>query len=208
MGNTLVCVTNALFYHYKIAENNYVNFIGLSPWNHRTSCVSWCLTENETFVISDTDYIPSSNITTPATPGNMMAQSMPPSLLEAATTTTTGNGKQPHSTGNGEAVDALSRTCTTLQRQVEMLQSSLSGVMHFMSAFTSFDSQQQLLQQQQQQRTRHSSAASTNQDSFCYYSSGKSSVFFLPSLSKTNKIGFGNNHVAFWLSVGRAANER
>ncbi len=134
--------------------------------------------ECEMFLFSDTDYIPSSNITTPATPGNMMAQSMPPSLLEAATTTTatatTGNGKQPHSTGNGEAVEALSRTCTTLQRQVEMLQSSLSGVMHFMSAFTSFDSQQQLLQQQQQQRTRHSSAASTNQDSFCYYPSGMS----------------------------------
>ena len=59
-----------------------------------------------------------------------------------------------------------------------MLQSSLSGVMNFMSAFTSFDSQQQLLQQQQQQqqqqlqRTRHSSAASTNQDSFSYYPTG------------------------------------
>jgi len=110
-----------------------------------------------------------------------MAQSMPPSLLEAATTTTTGNGKNPQSTGNGEAVEALSRTCTTLQRQVEMLQSSLSGVMHFMSAFTSFDSQQQLLQQQQQQqqqRTRHSSAASTNQDSFCYYPSGNNLIHF------------------------------
>ena len=100
-----------------------------------------------------------------------MAQSMPPSLLEASTD----NPEKTVLTGNGEVVDALSRTCSNLQRQVEMLQSSLSGVMTFMSAFTSFDSQQQLLLQQQlqQQRTRHSSAASTNQDSFCYYPSGE-----------------------------------
>jgi hypothetical protein len=118
--------------------------------------------------ISDTDYLPSiSTTTTPATPANLMAQSMPPSLLEAST----GTGK-PSQPGNGEAVEALSRTCNTLQHQVEMLQSSLSGVMSFMTAFTSFDSQQQLIHQQQQQRTRHSSAASTNQDSFCYYPSG------------------------------------
>jgi hypothetical protein len=60
----------------------------------------------------DTDYLPSSSITTPATPGNLMAQSMPPSLLQAQTGS---NG-----TGNGEAVEALSKTCTTLQIQVSL----------------------------------------------------------------------------------------
>ncbi len=42
-----------------------------------------------------------------------MAQSMPPSLLEA----TTEKSEKPAVTGNGEVVDALSRTCTNLQRQ-------------------------------------------------------------------------------------------
>jgi hypothetical protein len=103
-----------------------------------------------------------------------MAQSMPPALLEAST----GSAEKPDTSGGGgEVVEALSRTCTTLQRQVEMLQSSLTGVMSFMSAFSSFDCQQQQLLQQQQ-RTRHSSAASTNQDSFCYYPSGNP-VFFV-----------------------------
>ena len=101
----------------------------------------------KSFYLADTDYIPSSSstTTTPATPANLMAQSMPPSLLEA----TTGNAEKSvangSGNGNGEVVDALSRTCNNLQRQIEMLQSSLSGVMSFMSAFTSFDSQQQLI---------------------------------------------------------------
>ena len=53
---------------------------------------------------------------------NLMAQSMPASVLS-------GQLEQV------QAVEALSKTCNNLQSQVEQLQSSLAGVMHFMSAF-------------------------------------------------------------------------
>jgi len=91
-----------------------------------------------------------------------MAQSMPNGTLSAV-------GILPGVNGNSDAVEALSRTCSSLQHQVEMLQSSLSGVMNFMSNFASYENQQSA----SQQRTRHSSTGSTNQDSFCYYPSGK-----------------------------------
>ena len=59
-------------------------------------------------------------VSTPTT--NLMAQSMPASVLS-------GQLEQV------QAVEALSKTCNSLQSQVVQLQSSLAGVMHFMSAF-------------------------------------------------------------------------
>ena len=83
---------------------------------------------------------------------NMMAQSMPASVLS-------GQLEQV------QAVEALSKTCNSLQSQVEQLQSSLAGVMHFMSAF-----QQPVLEQPQPhlQRGRHSSTEASAADSLSY----------------------------------------
>ena len=44
---------------------------------------------------------------------------------------------------DNSAIDALNKTCSNLQSQVESLQTSLSGVMQFMSAFSSFDINQE-----------------------------------------------------------------
>lgn len=79
----------------------------------------------------------------------MMAQSMPASVMSGQL-------------ADDNVVENLSKTCNNLQNQVEQLQSSLSGVMQFMSAFSSVDVQQQ--------RTRNSSTASTADTvSFSYY---------------------------------------
>ena len=84
---------------------------------------------------------------------NMMAQSMPASVLS-------GQLEQV------QAVEALSKTCNSLQSQVEQLQSSLAGVMHFMSAFQ----QPAVLEQPQPhlQRGRHSSTEASAADSLSY----------------------------------------
>merc|ERR1712018_1076293 len=66
--------------------------------------------------------------TLPAGDSSMMAQSM------------SGMLSQQFDSGEGAAaIDALNKTCSSLQAQVEQLQSSLSGVMQFMSAFGSFE---------------------------------------------------------------------
>ena len=72
-------------------------------------------------VVNNVDVLcPVSTPTTSTT--NLMAQSMPASVLS-------GQLEQV------QAVEALSKTCNSLQSQVVQLQSSLAGVMHFMSAF-------------------------------------------------------------------------
>ena len=84
-------------------------------------------------------------ISTPTTSTtNLMAQSMPASVLS-------GQLEQV------QAVEALSKTCNSLQSQVVQLQSSLAGVMHFMSAFQQPPAT--LIEQQPQPsiRGRHSS---------------------------------------------------
>ena len=78
-------------------------------------------------------------VSTPTT--NLMAQSMPASVLS-------GQLEQV------QAVEALSKTCNSLQSQVVQLQSSLAGVMHFMSAFQQPSA---TLIEQQPSRGRHSS---------------------------------------------------
>ena len=86
-----------------------------------------------------------------------MAQSMPASVLSGQLNEVT-------------AVEALSKTCNSLQSQVEQLQSSLVGVMQFMS---NFQPQQPLSQPQSlttesssMMRIRHSSNESS---SFSYF---------------------------------------
>ena len=84
-------------------------------------------------------------VSTPTTSTtNLMAQSMPASVLS-------GQLEQV------QAVEALSKTCNSLQSQVVQLQSSLAGVMHFMSAFQQPPAT--LIEQQPQPsiRGRHSS---------------------------------------------------
>lgn len=79
-----------------------------------------------------------------------MAQSMPASVLG-------GQLNEVH------AVEALSKTCNSLQSQVEQLQSSLVGVMQFMSNFQHLQDQPQGVYQP---RNRHSSNESS---SFSYF---------------------------------------
>ena len=99
---------------------------------------------------------------------NMMAQSMPASVLS-------GQLEQV------QAVEALSKTCNSLQSQVVQLQSSLAGVMHFMSAF-----QQPLIEQPslQASRGRHSS----NDASVASESAGLSYSYFTP-IQMTQSVG-------------------
>ena len=64
------------------------------------------------------------------------------------------------------AVQRLGQTCQNLQDQVEQLQSSLNGMMRFMSAMNA----NMELMHQSSLRTRHSSSTSTTQDnSFQFY---------------------------------------
>ena len=60
-----------------------------------------------------------------------------------------------------QAIEALNKTCSNLQSQVEQLQSSLSGVMQFMSAFSSLDVSE--MTRSSKNRTRHSSSTSTQE---------------------------------------------
>ena len=60
-----------------------------------------------------------------------MAQSMP-----------AGGMSQQLTADSSSAIEALNKTCSSLQSQVESLQQSLTGVMQFMSAFSSFELQQ------------------------------------------------------------------
>ena len=62
-----------------------------------------------------------------------MAQSMPAGMMSQQLATTT---------ADSSAIEALNKTCSSLQSQVESLQQSLTGVMQFMSAFSSFELQQ------------------------------------------------------------------
>ena len=92
-------------------------------------------------VVNNVDVLcPVSTPTTSTT--NLMAQSMPASVLS-------GQLEQV------QAVEALSKTCNSLQSQVVQLQSSLAGVMHFMSAFQQPPAT--LIEQQPHSRGRHSS---------------------------------------------------
>ena len=109
----------------------------------------------------------------------MMAQSMPASVMNQQL------GGQ-----NQEAIQALNQTCSNLQCQVEQLQSSLSGVMQFMTAFSSLEvnddqskryrdfffrqtARHQTFFFSFRSRTRHSSSTSTQETlSFCYVSGG------------------------------------
>ena len=59
-----------------------------------------------------------------------MAQSMPAGVMSQQLT------------ADSSAIEALNKTCSSLQSQVESLQQSLTGVMQFMSAFSSFELQQ------------------------------------------------------------------
>ena len=106
-------------------------------------------------------------VSTPTTT-NLMAQSMPASVLS-------GQLEQV------QAVEALSKTCNSLQSQVVQLQSSLAGVMHFMSAF-----QQPLIEQPslQASRGRHSS----NDASVASESAGLSYSYFTP-IQMTQSVG-------------------
>lgn len=67
-----------------------------------------------------------------------------------------------------DAVKRLNDTCNSLQSQVEQLQSSLTGMMRFMSSISA--NMEHI--QQHSNRTRHSSSTSTNHDtpSFQFYS--------------------------------------
>ena len=60
-----------------------------------------------------------------------MAQSMPAGVMSQQLTA-----------DSSSAIEALNKTCSSLQSQVESLQQSLTGVMQFMSAFSSFELQQ------------------------------------------------------------------
>merc|ERR1719295_1871669 len=82
----------------------------------------------------------------PGHPGDpsIMAQSMPATVMA-------------HQLQDNSAIDALNKTCSNLQSQVESLQTSLSGVMQFMSAFSSFDINQEDIPK----RTRRNSSSTT-----------------------------------------------
>ena len=87
---------------------------------------------------------------------NNMAQSMPSSVLRAEFEANNfGTNDQPP-----QALDALNKTCSSLQNQVEQLQSSLTGVMQFMSAFSSLEVSEMA---GNKIRTRHSSSTSTQE---------------------------------------------
>lgn len=89
-----------------------------------------------------------------------MAQSMPASVLCGQLNTEV------------TAVESLSKTCNSLQNQVEQLQSSLVGVMQFMSNF------QQPQEPQPHMRQRHSSNESS---SFSYFQPIQMTQSCLPS---------------------------
>ncbi|TRY76503.1 hypothetical protein TCAL_15981, partial [Tigriopus californicus] len=93
-----------------------------------------------------------------ATAGNNGSNSS--NLLTPAKSTPSSEGLKSPKTPNMETIHKLNLTCNGLQTQVEQLQSSLNGVLKFMSAFSS-----------NIERTRHSSSTSTTQDtaSFQFY---------------------------------------
>lgn len=92
-----------------------------------------------------------------ATAGNGSTSS---NLLTPAKSTPSSESLKSPKTPNMETIHKLNLTCNGLQTQVEQLQSSLNGVLKFMSAFSS-----------NMERTRHSSSTSTTQDtaSFQFY---------------------------------------
>ena len=128
--------------------------------------------------LSVTGNITAGNMTTPSSsdspvPGSNsdkyhMAQSMPASMLMgqldgdnvvAPNSSCTSHQQPP------QAIDALNRTCSSLQNQVEQLQSSLTGVMQFMSAFSSLEVSEMT---QNKVRTRHSSSGTSTQETVSY----------------------------------------
>ena len=128
--------------------------------------------------LSVTGNITAGNMTTPSSsdspvPGSNsdqyhMAQSMPASVLMGQLVGA--NVVAPNSSCNSQqqppqAIDALNRTCSSLQNQVEQLQSSLTGVMQFMSAFSSLEVSEMT---QNKVRTRHSSSGTSTQETVSY----------------------------------------
>ena len=117
-------------------------------------------------VVNNVDVLCS--VSTPTT--NLMAQSMPASVLS-------GQLEQV------QAVEALSKTCNSLQSQVVQLQSSLAGVMHFMSAF-----QQPLIEQPSLQAVSSRGRHSSNDASVASESAGLSYSYFTP-IQMTQSVG-------------------
>ena len=105
----------------------------------------------------------------------IMAQSMPANVLTSQL--------GPNEQQTPQALDTLNKTCSSLQNQVEQLQSSLTGVMQFMSAFSSLDVSEMA---GNKNRTRHSSSTSTQETlSFAYHNSSMMSASMInPSSSE------------------------
>ena len=106
----------------------------------------------------------SSDSPVPKTNQYVMAQSMPANVLMSQLGASSANSLEQQTP---QALDTLNKTCSSLQSQVEQLQSSLTGVMQFMSAFSSLDVSEMT---GNKNRTRHSSSTSTQETlSFAYH---------------------------------------
>ena len=123
----------------------------------------------------------------------IMAQSMPASVLMNQLEA---NAVATHEQQPPQALDTLNKTCSSLQNQVEQLQSSLTGVMQFMSAFSSLEVSEMA---GTKTRTRHSSSTSTQETiSFPYNNNSIMSASMINPITTSaqphsfNKTGISN----------------
>ena len=134
----------------------------------------------------------------------IMAQSMPANVLMNQLGANSANAYEQQTP---QALDTLNKTCSNLQNQVEQLQSSLTGVMQFMSAFSSLDVSEMT---GSKNRTRHSSSTSTQETlSFAYHNNSMMSASMInptssEQMSSENKsVNIDSNQGSHKVNVSR-----
>ena len=157
-----------------LRNNKTQSTIGI-PESNSTLSLSTPATGNVTGYITTPS---SSDSPVPKSNQYIMAQSMPANVLMNQLGANSANALEQHTP---QALDTLNKTCSNLQNQVEQLQSSLTGVMQFMSAFSSLDVSEMT---GNKNRTRHSSSTSTQETlSFAYHNNSIMSASMINPIS-------------------------